>query len=177
MTIAASKSLRAEELFIRADRCGDRGDYRTAFRLMLAAAKLGELGAQLNVGNYYDEGKGVRKNRTAALYWYKKACKRGYAAAASNIGVLYRTEGKYSRALYWFKRAIEMGDEEAHLEIGKHYMEHQHDLSRASEHLRKVLKAESVTEAGVEEAARLLKTIAENRGRKLSRQNRPGVPS
>ena len=31
---------------------------------MQAAAKLGDTGAQINVGTYYDEGKGVRRSRS-----------------------------------------------------------------------------------------------------------------
>jgi len=38
---------RAESAFIRADKERERGNVRLAFRLMLAAAKLGEIGAQV----------------------------------------------------------------------------------------------------------------------------------
>lgn len=84
-----SKKARANELFVRAEQCEGNGQLNKAFRLMLAAAKLGDVGAQLNVGNYYDDGTGVRRNREAALDWYRRAYRRGYASAASNIGVLW----------------------------------------------------------------------------------------
>jgi hypothetical protein len=40
---------------------------RSAFRLYLVGAKSGDSGCQLNVGNLYDAGTGVRRNQAAAL--------------------------------------------------------------------------------------------------------------
>jgi TPR repeat protein len=54
---------KAADLFIRAAKAEERGDLRSAFRLLLFAAKLGDIGAQLDVGNYYDSASGVRRNR------------------------------------------------------------------------------------------------------------------
>lgn len=112
-----SRKAKADELFIRADQEEEKGNLRSAFRLFLAGAKLGEKGCQLNVGNYYDDAKGVRRNRKAALYWYKRAYRRGYASAASNIGIVWRNEKDPKRALDWFKKAVRLGDDEANLEI------------------------------------------------------------
>jgi uncharacterized protein len=148
---------KAENLFIRADRADEQGQSRRAFRLMLAAAKLGDQGAQTNVGNYYADGKGVRRNRSAALYWYKRAYRGGEACAASNIGVLYRNEGEPNRALAWFKRAVAAGDDEANLDIGKHYLQNDNPR-RAVPYFKRVRPTGFVTEAGVEEARRLLKS-------------------
>jgi TPR repeat protein len=61
-----TKKSKADVLFARADKEEGRGHLGLAFRLMLAAAKLGNISAQINVGNYYDDGKGVRRNRAAA---------------------------------------------------------------------------------------------------------------
>jgi TPR repeat protein len=77
-----------DELFIRADKQADEGNFKSAFRLFLAAAKAGDSSCQINVGNYYDAGKGVRRNRSAAMYWYKRAYRRREASAAHNIGVM-----------------------------------------------------------------------------------------
>jgi len=67
------------ELFIRADELEDRGELKAAFRLFLAGAKAGDISCQLNLGNYYDDAKGIRRNRKAALYWYRRAYRRGDA--------------------------------------------------------------------------------------------------
>jgi hypothetical protein len=123
---------------------------------MLAAAKLGDTGAQTNVGNYYDDGKGVRRNRAAALYWYKRAYRRGVSSAAHNIGVLWRNEGKLKRAVYWFSRAVDLGDDESNLDIGKHFLHNEKNPRKAISYLRRVTPSGWVSEAGLEEAALLL---------------------
>ncbi len=151
-----SRRSKTDDLFSRADKLEDSGDLRAAFRLFLAGAKAGDRSCQLNVGNYYDDGKGIRRNRTASLYWYKRAYRRGDAAAANNIGILWRNEGKSKKALSWFRRAVKMGDDEANLEIAKYYLGKENNMRKAIPHLERVYRSNRVTEAGAEEAARLL---------------------
>ena len=146
-----------DELFTRAERQESNGKMRSAFRLFLAAAKAGEPGCQVNLGNYYDAGKGVRRNRAAALYWYKRAYRRGSSDAASNIGVLWRNENKPKLALEWFRKSVRLGKEEANLEIAKYYLLNEVDPARAIRHLKKVRPSPYVTPAGVIEARTLLK--------------------
>ena len=52
-----SRKSKADALFIRADGLEACGDLKAAFRLFLAAAKAGDSGCQLNLGNYYDDEK------------------------------------------------------------------------------------------------------------------------
>ena len=59
---------KTDDLFMRADKLADEGDFKSAFRLFLAAAKAGDSSCQINLGNFYDDGKGVRRNRSAAMY-------------------------------------------------------------------------------------------------------------
>lgn len=61
-----SRKAKAEQLFILTDHEDKKGNLRLAFRFFLAGAKLGEIGCQVNGGNYYDDGKGVLRNRKAA---------------------------------------------------------------------------------------------------------------
>ena len=135
----------------------DRGELRSAFRLFLAAAEAGNVGAQLNVGYCYDTGCGTRRNRAAALYWSKRAYRRGDASAANNIGTIWRDERKWQRALSWFQRAVKLGDDDSNLEIAKYYLQNDRDASSAVPYLRKVSESDRVTEASAEEARRLLK--------------------
>jgi tetratricopeptide (TPR) repeat protein len=144
-------------LFTRADGQEGKGKLRSAFRLFLAAAKGGEQGCQINLGNHYDAGKGVRRNRAAALYWYKRAYRRGASEAASNIGILWRNENKPKLALEWFRKSVRLGDEEANLEIAKYYLLNELDPARAIRHLEQVRPSPYVTQAGVEEARTLLR--------------------
>jgi tetratricopeptide (TPR) repeat protein len=152
------KSMR-DELFIRADKQADGGDFKSAFRLFLAAAKAGDASCQINVGNFYDAGTSVRRNRSAAMYWYKRAYRRGNASAAHNIGVMWRNEKKYRRALEWFKKAVRLGDPEANLEIAKYYLEFEKSPMKAAPYLQKVCDSNWVTESGVEEARTLLRRL------------------
>lgn len=130
---------------------------RATFRLMLAAAKLGNSSAQINVGNYYDDGRGVQRNRSAALYWFKRAYRRRDSTAAHNIGCVWRREGKPLRSLYWFSRAVELGDEESNLDIGKHFLHNEKNPRKAIVYFKRVRPTGWVSEAGAEAAARLLK--------------------
>ena len=146
-----------DDLFFRADKEADHGNFRRAFRLFLAGAKAGDKSCQLNLGYLYDTGKGVRRNRSAALYWYKRAYRQRDAPAATNIGTVWRDEGQHKRALSWFRKAVKLGDDEAHLEIAKLYLQNEDDPAKAIPHLQKVCQSDWVTEAGQEEAAKLLK--------------------
>lgn len=150
------KKSKTDELFVRAEKQAEAGNLKSAFRLYIAAAKAGDTSCQINLGNLYDEGSGVQRNRSAAMYWYKRAYRRGDPCAAHNIGVMWRNDGKHERALYWFKRAVKLGDDEANLEIGKHYLRAKR-VSKAISHLEKVCASNWVTEAGVEEARALLR--------------------
>jgi TPR repeat protein len=152
-----SRKVNAERLFIRAEKQEQSGNLRSAFRLYLAAAKAGDLGCQVNVGNYYDAGTGVRRSRSLAFYWYKRAYRRGDSSAANNIGIMWRNENKPKRALEWFQKAVRLGDGEANLEIAKYYLRNEADPGKTIRHLRKVYQSDWVTEASLEETGRLLK--------------------
>ena len=127
-----------DELLIQAAKQEQLGNLRLAFQLYLAAAKAGDTGGQLNVGNFYDTGTGVRRNRVAALYWYKRAYRRGLSSAASNIGIMWRNEKKPKRALEWFQKTVRLGDDEANLEIAKHYLHSKRNPRKAIPYLQKV---------------------------------------
>jgi TPR repeat protein len=151
-------------LFQRADRQWEQGKLQSAFRLFLAAAKGGDTGCQNNLGYFYDEGIGVKPNRARALYWYRRAYRRGVRCAASNIGVVYRDEENWKQALAWFERAIKLEDDDANLEIAKIYLHQMKDRAKAIHYLKQTLKAkpDDVTEASREEAQRLLKQLSSN---------------
>ncbi len=91
-----------DALFRKADKEQSNGNYKKAFALFLDAAKQGDLGCQINLGNLYADGIGVKRDREEALYWYRRAYRRGDAVAASNIASLLLGEGELKRALYWF---------------------------------------------------------------------------
>lgn len=100
-------------------------------------------------------------NRERALFWYRRAYRRGEACAATNIGVLYRDEGDFKLALIWFERAVQRGDEEANLEIAKVFLKQDREREPVVR-LKRVAKAKpgvDVTVASWEQARRLLKRL------------------
>jgi TPR repeat protein len=106
VTSKRSRKSKVEELFLLADKEWNRGKARSAFRLFHAAAKAGNIAAQVNLGCSYDHGIGVWRNQLAAFSWYKRACRRGDASAANKIGTIWGDEQKPQRAFYWFERAV-----------------------------------------------------------------------
>jgi TPR repeat protein len=147
-------------LFAKASGQWDRGKLRSAFRLFLSGAKHGDPSAQHNLGYFYDVGIGVKPNREAALYWYKRAFRHGYRTAASNIGTIFRDEKNMRQALSWFQRAIRLGDADANLEIAMIYLAEK-DIVRAIASLKRATKAKAsdITEGSKLEAQRLLKRV------------------
>uniref|UniRef100_A0A3Q3A8B4 DAP3 binding cell death enhancer 1 n=1 Tax=Kryptolebias marmoratus TaxID=37003 RepID=A0A3Q3A8B4_KRYMA len=55
--------------------------YEEAFTCFLAAAQQGYSKAQFNTGVCYEKGRGVRKNKAKALYYYRKAAAGGHKQA------------------------------------------------------------------------------------------------
>jgi TPR repeat protein len=118
------------------------------------------LGCQINVGIFYADGIGVKRNRERALYWHRLAYRRGSGAAAANVGVLFRDEGKIPQALAWFKRAVKLQNADANLQIAKIYLQ-KADESKAVIYLRRTSNAmpNHVTEASREEAQDILRRL------------------
>jgi uncharacterized protein len=165
-----SRTLEAREMFERAYREWKRKNVRVALRLFVAAAEAGDKGAQVNVGYFYDKGIGIRPNRMKALYWYKRAYRRGDAGAANNIGTIWRDQNNMKLALTWFEKAVKLGEDGSNLEIAKYYLRVQHDPEKAIGYLNKVCRSDRVAAVELEEANRLL-----NQARKmLKRGKRPG---
>lgn len=160
------KEEKLNRLFERADQQYERGEFRSAFRLFQAAAKQGNSSSQLNLGYLYKNGIGVAANRDLALYWLRRAYRRGSAPAAHNIGMILSDEQKTSQALKWYERAVNKGDGDANLAIAKIYMVAKGDEVQAIRYLRQTLRADPNTVLGEsrEEAKRLLEGLETKRG-------------
>jgi TPR repeat protein len=144
-----------DSLVVQAIELADAGKNKQAVPLLLRAAKAGNLSAQVNLGHHLYTGKGVRRSREKALYWYKRAARRGDAAAASNIGCIYRDEHRIKLALRWFEKAVALGLDDAMLEIAKLCLGPLGDAKRARRMLARVLTSKEVAEATQEQAVRL----------------------
>jgi len=87
----------------------DRADYRSALRVWMPAAELGDADAQVNVGEIFERGLGDEPNYEAARIWYEKAAAQGNTRAQFNLGTLYEqglgVEQDRVLALNWYRRA------------------------------------------------------------------------
>lgn len=163
-----SQGNKASLLYRRANEEWRKGRLRSAFRLMLAAAEAGATPAFRIVAQFYDDGEGVRRNKRAALYWYRLAYYDGDGAAANNIGCIWRDRDNFTRALFWFQRAVELGDADANLNIAKIYLR-KGRLDEAARYLEKTSRSRQVT-AGSREEARVL--LTDMRGKATRRAHR-----
>ncbi|MBB6242273.1 MULTISPECIES: tetratricopeptide repeat protein [unclassified Rhodanobacter] len=91
----------------------ETGERTKSVHLFLEAARLGNIQAQVNLANIYDEGDGLRKNFEKARFWYKKATSSGSAEAAYNLGISYKNRKNVRWSAYWLSIAQAMGDEDA----------------------------------------------------------------
>jgi TPR repeat protein len=161
MTAKRDKSVDADKLFLQADKFEEARDFRNAFKCLLAAAQLGDSSCQLNLGNFYAWGRGVRKNLDKAAYWYKKAYKNGYSTGALNLAIDRRNEGNVRSAVVWFKKAIAMKDGEACFALAKIYNARKGGRKATANLLRRALRLsrDYISDASREEAESLLKVI------------------
>jgi len=153
----------SERLFNEAERHEEMGDFRGAFTRLLAAANLGHIGSQLNVGNFYASGTGVRKNIERAAHWYKKAYKNGCSTAALNLAIDRRNAGNFRSAVVWLTKAIAMHDGDGCVALARMYNARKRNV--AGNLLRRALgmSSDDISDGGKEEARSLLKQIARRR--------------
>jgi TPR repeat protein len=165
--------MQADALFDKANGEWDAGHLRRAFQLMSQAATAGHVFAQNSLGYFFDHGIGVKKNRTKALYWYRKAAKNGDDLACGNLAISYRNVGKTKEAKFWFKKALAKGDDDAAVGLAKLCLSGspkvpQKDLERAREYLTHAAKSKHTFPDSKQEARQLLKQLDSRR--KRSRQ-------
>jgi len=162
MTVAKrTKKLKSEKLFLEAERFEEAGDFKSAFKSLLAGAQLGDSGCQSNLGNFYASGKGTRKSLESAAYWYKRAYRNGAGYAASNLAIDRRNAGNIRSAVIWFKKAIARKDGDACILLAKIYIARKGGQKTAVTLLRQALRMNRnyLSERGREEAESLLKQL------------------
>ncbi len=155
---------RAEKLLSDAERYESSGHFRKAFRCLQTAAYLGDAGGQVNLGNFYAWGRGVRRDLAKAAYWYKKTyrSRSGVTAlsgvAALNLAIDRRNAGNIRSAVFWFKRAIAMKEGDAFIELAKMYQARRAKRRAAAGLLRRALRLsrDHISDAAKEKAASLL---------------------
>lgn len=112
----------AARIYEEAKRCRTAGDHSKAFTFFRAAAELGHIGAQNDLGVAYSQGKGVPEDKKAAAFWFRKAAESNHATAQYNLGYYYEkgfgVERDDAQALQWYLKAAEQGDVDAQFKAG-----------------------------------------------------------
>ena len=85
----------------------------------------GNAPAQYELGVCYQNGKGVSKDMTEAVKWYRKAAEQGHATAQCSLGVCYDNGNGVSKnpeeAVKWYRKAAEQGHATAQNNLGVCY--------------------------------------------------------
>jgi hypothetical protein len=100
----------------------EKGDYEAARKLLGPLAESGDARAQSTLGLLYYRGRGVRKDDSEALKWFRLAAERGSAVAEFNLGVMY-AEGQgvpqdNEEAAKWYLLAADHGHPQAQYNLG-----------------------------------------------------------
>ncbi|HWX33263.1 MAG TPA: caspase family protein [Steroidobacteraceae bacterium] len=92
----------------------DRADYKSALRVWMELANVGDAEAMTNVGEIYERGLGGEPNYAAAIIWYQKvidgkSAEQAKSRALFNLGTLYEqgqgVEKDQLKALNLYRRA------------------------------------------------------------------------
>jgi uncharacterized protein len=101
----------------------DQGQYLTALRLGVAAAKTGDATAHTLVGRIHAEGLGVTKNPELAAQWYARGAELGDLEAVFSYGVLLATGSGVTKdlekAAQMFEAAAMKGHPQAHYNLAQ----------------------------------------------------------
>jgi uncharacterized protein len=141
---------------MRALNLQESGHDREGFLVLRRLAARRYVPSMLNLGYCYDLGVGVRRSNRDALHWYRQAAARGVAAAANNIGCIYRDQGRPRLSLLWYRSAVDIGDADSLLEIAKLFLGPLRDKRAAGRVLRILVSERSITEDTREQGEALL---------------------
>lgn len=138
--ISLANRQHAAALFLEAERFEERHEFSKAVRCLSKAAALGHSSSQLNLGNCYASGTGVRKNLAKAAYWYKAAYRGGNVTAARNLAIDRSSAGNIRSAIIWFNKGIEKKDGGSFVALAKLYASQRGGREKAIKLLKRVGK-------------------------------------
>jgi len=105
------------EAFKRGYEAYYRGEYERAASIWTQLADQGHAKSMNNLGTMYVQGKGVDRNYSLALVYYRRAAEQNDARAAYNIGLAYENGRGVVKddvtAVTWYRRAADRGLTEA----------------------------------------------------------------
>jgi TPR repeat protein len=90
-----------------------------------AKAQAGDTNAQVELGQAYEEGHGVKQSDEEAAKWYLEAAKHGNPTAQVDIGILLWTgrgvAQDKAQAVEWYQKAAKLGNGSAMFNLGTAY--------------------------------------------------------
>ena len=89
-------------------------NYQEALKYHRKAAKKGNAKAMYYIGCFYDNGKGVKKDRNKAIEWYKKAAELDVSEAMVRLGYI-----DYGTKKTWYEKAAKLKNPDAIFLLGK----------------------------------------------------------
>ena len=100
-------------------------DLEKAFEWYLKAAEQGSPDAMCEVGKYYREGYGVKKNPEEGVRWLLKSAEKGNDEAARQLGYCYKNgagvKKDLAEAFKWFIKSAEQGNAQAQFNVAVLY--------------------------------------------------------
>ena len=125
--------------------------HKQALKNLTKMAEQGNTKAQFNLGGMYEKGRGVRKDETEAVSWYRKAAETGHKQALKNLTkIVEQGNTDYlGESMEWYAKAAEQGhtkaqdylnkieDAEAQYQLGSFYEQENRDAYQAVEWYRK----------------------------------------
>jgi TPR repeat protein len=119
------EKINSEELFSLGKKYYEETNYTEAAKYYRKAAKQNHAKAQYHLGECYEIGVGVGKNRSEAVKWYRMAADQGNVDAQYRLGFCYHygecVRKNLSEAVKWYRMAAEQGDAEAQYQLGRCY--------------------------------------------------------
>ena len=88
-------------------------------------AEAGDAEAQTELGERYEDGRGLEQDYGVAVSWFRQAAERGHAPGQAALGFMYGTGRGVDRndaeAVRWHRRAAEQGNARAQNNLGVSY--------------------------------------------------------
>ncbi|MBO4807357.1 MAG: sel1 repeat family protein [Paludibacteraceae bacterium] len=101
------------------------GKTKEAAEYLTKAAELGDAESQYWLGNYYENGTGVKQNYKKMVEWYKKSAEAGYQKAQLTLAEHYEkgigVKQSFKKMIEWYTKCAEAGDLEAQIALAVRY--------------------------------------------------------
>lgn len=98
------------------------GDFKAAYNETIPLALQGNTDAENLLGMMYELGKGVPKNLSKSVAYYRKAAEQGNRYAQYNLAVSFDSgtgvPQNYREAIRWFRHAADQGVSSAQYDLG-----------------------------------------------------------